>query len=156
MTVVNGEISGMRDVTCGVPQGLILGPVLFICYINDLEKHLVYSRPSLFADDTALMVKGKSSAYISYRLNVDLDIAARYFASNKLQLNIKKTKCMLFNLLQRYRHDDNLLIFHENTTVEQVDSFKYLGVFLDPQLNSRRTHTIFRKNGSNVPECYGE
>ena len=111
MTVVNGETSSTRDVTCGVPQGSILGPVLFICYINDLEKHLLHSKASMFADDTALYVQGNTPADIDLKLNTDLEMVSNYLAANKLQLNVGKTKCMMFSAPQKFRGYDNRLIF---------------------------------------------
>ncbi len=104
LTVVNNVCSSTGDVLCGVPQGSILGPMLFICYINDLERHLLYSNPSLFADDTALLVNGSTAADVSYKLNTDLRIVSQYFAANKLQLNLTKTKCMFFHNGIKYRN----------------------------------------------------
>ena len=59
-------------------MGLNQGPILFICYINDLEKHLLYSRAPVFANDTALFVTGNTAAEISQQLNIDLKIVSRY------------------------------------------------------------------------------
>ncbi len=137
-TVVNGVSSSTGDVTCGVPQGSILGPTLFICYINDLEKHLLYSKPSLFADDTALLVSGKTIEEIEHKLNIDLAIAERYFSANKLQLNVAKTKSMLFRSTQRFTHNHELLIYSGTRHIEQVDAYKYLGVFLDTHLTFKQ------------------
>ena len=72
---------------------------------------------------------------ISYRLNVNLEVVSCYFAANRLQLNINNTKCMVFSIPQKYRADDDLLIFHGGTQIKQVESFKYLAVFLDSHLN---------------------
>ena len=135
LTVVNNVCSSTGDVSCGVPQGSILGPMLFICYINDLERHLLYSTPSLFADDTALLVSGTMAEDVSYKLNIDLGIVSNYFAANKLQLNLSKTKSMFFHNGYKFRNDNALGIRHNGCHIEQVTCFKYLGVLLDPTLS---------------------
>ncbi len=135
LTVVNNVSSSTGDVLCSVPQGSHVGPMLFICYINDLERHLLYSNPSLFADDTALLATGTTIEDVSYKLNVDLGIVSDYFAANKLQLNLNKTKCMFFHNGYKFRNANELAIQHNGLQVEQVNSFKYLGVYLDPTLS---------------------
>ena len=63
-TVVDGTSSGVERVSTGVPQGSILGPLLFTCYINDLPKYSGDVEPFLYADDTALLAKGKDITYV--------------------------------------------------------------------------------------------
>ena len=135
---MNSALSNAPEVRCGVPQGSILGPTLFICYINDLEEHLHYASPSLFADDTALTaltVHGNSILDLSIHLNTELENINNYFKVNKLKINASKTKCMLFHSPQKYTESNELLLLMGNDEIEHVDSYKYLGVFLDPVLN---------------------
>ncbi len=69
---VNGVLSGSMPISCGIPQGSILGPLLFLIYINDLPRSLEYSSPRMFADDTTLTVSGKSIQEIKGAINHDL------------------------------------------------------------------------------------
>ena len=96
-TKLNDTISGPLANECGVPQGSILGPLLFICYVNDMPFHLFYSKCFLYADDTAIIVKGNDIANISHQLQTDLDLLKRWFDANRLCMNVKKTKSMLFS-----------------------------------------------------------
>ena len=85
---------------------------LFVCYINDIEKHLAFSTPYLFADDIALLVEGNSISEIGNKLNSDLQVLNSYFAANKLQLNASKTKSLLFRSTQKFKDNNELLVHH--------------------------------------------
>ncbi len=67
-TSVGGTLSDPKPMNSGVPQGSILGPLLFVCYINDLPQHCQEMVPYLYADDTALLVRSKSLEEITYKL----------------------------------------------------------------------------------------
>ena len=87
-------------VTCGVPQGSILGPLLFIIYVNDLPLHLSQTKPYLYADDTALVASCSTTFEIESKLVADLKTTRKWLDANKLSLNIVKTKVMLFSHLE--------------------------------------------------------
>ncbi|CAB4019289.1 Hypothetical predicted protein, partial [Paramuricea clavata] len=72
MCSVNGTLSRKKLIACGVPQGSILGPLLFLVYINDLPNSLEYSSTRMFADDTTLTASGKSVADVEMAINYDL------------------------------------------------------------------------------------
>ena len=112
-----------------------MSPTLFLCYVNDLQQHLLYSEPSMFADDTALTVHGDSILDISNKLNLELENINMYFAHNKLKINASKTKCMLFHSSRKYTQNNELLLTLGSTEIEQVTDYKYLGVIMDPLLN---------------------
>ena len=78
--------------THGVPQGSILGPLLFIIYINDLSKYLTETNTSLYADDTAIYCSGTSFVDIVLSLRIDLDSVNEWLQANKLTLNLSRTK----------------------------------------------------------------
>ncbi len=135
VTAVGGCISDVAKVECGVPQGSILGPLLFLCFLNDLPIHLKHCIPSLYADDTALLYADNNILSISNKLNVELRNVFEWFCRNKLKVNPTKTKCMLFHSRRKFRNDSELLICLNRTEIEQVDNYKYLGLHLDTHLS---------------------
>ena len=94
---LNGHVSDTCSISYGVPQGSILGPLLFILYINDLPLHLNRSKVILYADDTALLFSHKNLHDIERVLSDELAIAQAWLAENKLTLNLQKTKCMILS-----------------------------------------------------------
>ncbi|CAB4024457.1 Hypothetical predicted protein, partial [Paramuricea clavata] len=95
MCCVNGALSGTKLVTCGIPQGSILGPLLFLIYINDLPNSLEYSSTRMFADDTTLTVSGKSIQDVEVAINHDLTNVKQWLTANRLSLNLVKTEYLL-------------------------------------------------------------
>ena len=120
--------SDWRKIECGVPQGSILGPLLFLVYINDLNLALMKCQAFLFADDTCLL--GRNCTIED--LQADLLAVSDWLQNNKLTLNIKKT-CHLNLTLGKSASSPNLHLVNENLNV--LNSCKYLGVFLDNKLS---------------------
>ena len=92
----NQTSSERKAVTCGVPQGSILGPLLFLLYVNDIVNISTILFPILFADDTNIFVNGKSLTDIANTLNNELSKLVMWLNVNKLSLNIDKTHFMIF------------------------------------------------------------
>ncbi len=93
---INSSISDTKPVTCGVPQGSVLGPLLFIMYTNDLQNSLKHTHAILFADDTAIYTKANTLITLYENVNSDLDTLNEWFETNKLSRNVAKTHYMLF------------------------------------------------------------
>ena len=91
---INDTKSDFKRVLHGVPQGSVLGPLLFIIYINDLPNALIFSDPSLFADDTCLLYSNSSLKLIEKRLNIDLKRLFKWLCANKISLNVSKTEVL--------------------------------------------------------------
>ena len=107
MCSVNGVLSCSKTVTCGVPQGSILGPLLLLIYVNDLLGSLEFSSPRMFADDTTLTASGESVLHAEMVINHDLANIKQWLSANKLSLNLVKTEYLLIGS----RHGINNL-FH--------------------------------------------
>ena len=97
-TQYGNEISSNLPIRCRVPQGSILGPLLFVIYINDLPKFLVDSSIMMYVDDTVIYFGGKSSSVVASIVQQDFDKMAQWMIRNKLIINLSKTKCILFGM----------------------------------------------------------
>ena len=128
-------MSEVVNLTCGVPQGSNLGPLLFLLYINDLPNGLEETQASMFADDTNLSCQGKSSSEVENMINTDLENVHKWLIANKLTLNEEKTECMLVDSRQGLQQSlNNSEIVIGNHIIQQVSSKKVLGVITDEQL----------------------
>ena len=133
---VNGHFSSNRLLQCGVPQGTILGPLLFLIYINDLPNCLIHSRARMFADDTNLTYASNNIHEINHNLNEDLANVSEWLSANKLTLNQTKTEFMLIGSRQRINtFQSTPLLVINNVPVKQVSHTKSLGVHIDENLS---------------------
>ena len=126
-------LSSPLEVTCGVPQGSILGPLLFLIYINDIFRSSSILKFILYADDTTILFSTKSLNNINTILNAELDKVAEWLKANKLSINVAKTNVIIFNKCQT--QSNTLQIFINNLLVNQVNSIKFLGVEINSDLN---------------------
>ena len=128
---IRNTFSSFRDVIMGVPQGSILGPILFLIYINDLPKLSDEMTCLSYADDTAIIFKNKCSTSLQITVNVLMLRISEWFRANLLSLNVSKT------YTQHYTTrclDFNLSVNINNIPVEEKDNLKYLGIVIDKSL----------------------
>ena len=92
---INGYNSDLMPVDCGVPQGSVLGPLLFLIYINDLHKAIQYCKVHHFADDTNLFHTSKSVKNVNKLVNRDMKRLNDWLSSNKIYLNVEKTELVI-------------------------------------------------------------
>ena len=129
-TVINGICSDMRLVTCGVPQGSTLGPLLFLLYINDLPEHTNFT-VKLYADDTALIMKHNNAVKMQENVNSAIKHIEKWMEANKLTINYTKSEYMIITN-KKLKHKFEIKI--NNICLTEADSVKYLGVFIDKNL----------------------
>ena len=137
-TQANGVISSLKNLTYGVPQGSMCGPLLFLIYFNDLSKNLVHSKVSLYADDTIIYLNHKDNARALLLLQEDLDRLQIWCCMNKLtNINCKKTKYCVFGMSSAVKKSKtaNSILSLNNQILSRVCSYKYLGFTLDEHLN---------------------
>jgi hypothetical protein len=132
--VQNGDISSeVLPVEEGVPQGSVIGPLLYIIYANDLH-YLIKERLSImYADDTTIIFKNKCINNLTSDANKYLKSVLDWCNFNKLSLNSKKTKFMLFN--KKLSLVNVPKVYIGNQEIEQVKEFKYLGYHIDQKFN---------------------
>ena len=130
---LNGTDSSLKPVSTGVPQGSVLGPLLFLVYINDLYKCVIYSKVYHFADDTNLLQSDNSLKNVAKRMNFNLKNLSQWLKANKLSLNFSKTELIIFHSSSK-KIDHSLKFKLDGKRLTATSSVKYLGVLLDDHL----------------------
>ena len=135
-TSLKGFLSKKKKIICGIPQGSILGPLLFLIYINDLPNCLESTVPCLYAEDTQVFATSQDTTELVNKLNTDLVNIMDWLTVNKLQSHAKKTKFMLLGSAHNLSTNNDVTssIILNNSTIESVRSQKCLGVDLDNRL----------------------
>ena len=146
--LAGNSISDIITMLCGIPQGTILGPLLFLLFINDLPFATEFFT-LLFADDTTLQLEGENLTQLFQKANFELTKAQDWFSSNLLTLNIKKTKFMIFQNGKQLLGENQSLSFGPipidrvcNSSEEK--SVRFLGILVDEKLNFSN-HITFLK-----------
>ena len=133
-TTYNGHCSPYTEIRCGVPQGSILGPILFILYINDLGTISEKIATIMFADDSNLFASGSDLKTIENLFNTEIPNLVTWLRVNRLSLNIKKTHFMVFGPKLKKNIPGHINILIEGNKLDRVDSTKFLGVTLDSDI----------------------
>ena len=115
-----------------MPQGSVLGPLLFLLYVNDISNVLDRNSVRLFADDTNVFVTGTNLTDLKIKAQHSLELLYKWFGVNNLQLNVSKTCFTVFS--KKFKHHDIFLQLQDKP-IPHVDQAKYLGVILDKDLS---------------------
>ena len=140
---VNGKNSSQAYLKYGVPQGSILGPLLFLIYINDIPNICQIAKFILYADDANIIVTGSNITEIKNNIYILTQKLVTWVNINGLALNLKKTKYMLFS---RKRGLEDFEVMINRTKIERKTESRFLGVIVDEKLNwSKHIQTLKSK-----------
>ena len=131
---INGHESSLASVSYGVPQGSVLGPLLFLIYINDLNQAIKFCKVHHFADDTNLLHFNKSLATLNKLVNLDMKNLIVWLNTNKISLNVDKTELIIFKH-QKKKLDTEIKIKIIRKRLYPSQSVRYLGIKIDQNLN---------------------
>jgi uncharacterized pyridoxamine 5'-phosphate oxidase family protein len=131
---VNDNRSQIDTITYGVPQGSVLGPLLFIIYTNDLPRNLKTVKSILFADDTTIYQSSNNTEKLYKAMNEQLKILEDWFKANKLSLNASKTNYILFRNKNMELNDKNNKLLINGEEIVLVSKTKFLGIIIDEHL----------------------
>ena len=134
---VNGHLSTTSPISCGVPQGSIIGPLLFLIYINDLPNCLDDGLLRMYADDTNISFSGPNLNDLQQRMNVQLNKLNCWLRANKLSLNVAKTEFMIIGSRQRLltQNNDDIHVYIDDKEINRVNHTKSLGLIIDDTLS---------------------
>ena len=121
--------SSKLQLTCGVPRGSTLGPLLFLLYINDMPNCSKRLSFRIFADDTNIFYSGTNVKAVENVMNEELTTIQRYCATNKLSINFRKTNFMIISSRKKVLHDIHI------EKITQTDYIKYQGIYIDKYIS---------------------
>ena len=133
---IENDYSNLGNLNCGVPQGSILGPLIFLIYVNDMPQ-TVDCDLLLYADDTCLGFTDKSLKTIESNLNKNVNSLCDWFVENKLSIHFgeDKTKSIVFGSKRRLKKLDILDIKRGDIKISQQNKVTYLGCILDNDMS---------------------
>ena len=137
--------NNINAINFSVPQGFILGPLLFIIYVNDFPNCLKNGTSLSFPDDTSILISGNNAKSIFEKGKQELDNVDNRLIANKLSLNASKTKCVYFRTVNSKPPPCALNLVIRNKPIERVSSIRVLGTVINKNL-SWKDHMLSLKN----------
>ena len=134
----NNCVSDEKELYSGVPQGSILGPLLFIMLFNDITDAIRHSRIVKYADDTVIYFADKDSKSIQSNLTEDMDLISNWLKENELIINMKegKTEALLFGTAKRISmQTEPFKVYQGSNAIRNTDEYKYLGMYVNSSLD---------------------
>ena len=133
----NGMLSECAIVDTGVPQGSVLGPFLFLLFVNDVSNFCTYGCvANLYADDTIIYTSGATIDEVKSKLQCCIDNISYWYRRNRLFINIKKSKTMVIGSKAKLKslNLDDFMMCYDKTPLELVENAKYLGLYINSDL----------------------
>jgi len=130
---INNEYSEPQTIKIGIPQGTVLGPILFLLYINDLY-NVTNSEIISYADDTAIVCTAETWSEVKILVERELSRVREWLNNNHLTLNVNKTKFVAFSVLENKQPNFNKINLSQTDVIAKVSDIKYLGVMIDQHL----------------------
>ena len=121
--MANGILSSRATVECGVPQGSVLGPLFFILYVNDMQHAVQGANIQLYADDTVIFASDRDPENAVRKLEPNLNKFAQWCSSNKLSLNVKKTKLMTFGTRNKVKKAKEVKVSVNDKALQLVPTY---------------------------------
>ena len=141
ITQYGDQLSEACEIEHGVPQGSILGPILFLIYVNDFNKCLNKSDAIMYADDTNIFLRHNHIDNLFTNAQIEMNFISNWLAANKLTLNVGKKKYLLFRPNKKSINCYDWPLYFNNTSLERVQNIMFLGLNLNENL-SRKFHMI--------------
>ena len=153
MNIFQTEVSWLILEACGVPQGSILGPLLFLLYVNDMQA-AVSCKLLLYADDSALIVSDKELKNVENKLSVEMSCVSWWLVDNKLSLHLGKTESILFGPKKKIKNN-KLKVKCNDIDIKSKDCITYLGAEIDCHMSgSQMCSNILKKCNARVKYLY--
>ena len=144
VVVCNSKVSSKENLNLGVPQGTVLGPILFLLFVNDLSNNVSKANINIYADDVVIYTSNSDVKKLQNDLQTVMNDVNRWYKENKLVLSLEKCNTMIIN--SNNSPDDKIKIYLDNTLLQQVSSVKYLGLTIDNKLKwTEHTLNIVKK-----------
>ena len=151
----NGLFSDWLPTHKGVPQGTVLGPLLFLLYVNDIEVSSGSVGISQYADDTCLLASDKCPEQASSILSAEMSRVVTFFEQHRLNINVSKTSFLIFRKRHLNHRCESVSLLVNDTKISQVSSAKYLGVMLDQNLTfDAQVRQVLRKTACAIKVIY--
>ena len=150
-TKFKSYLSSEETVESGIPQGSIIGPLLFICFTNDLAEEFTDCKMVSYADDTQLIVDAENMHQLKEKIEKVIKTAQKWYEANSMKNNIGKTEILILNSGKGKKHLKIKVIDEgEPVTIETMDSIKILGVVLDQNLNWKKQVNAVKRKSMNT------